>query len=207
VHDPLTVAFEVRQPWPRRRRSHAGGGLYWPTMVTVWHREPGGHDSGEVCKHYTRSRNGDGTWQTKVLHGWRFHVHHWRIQCHPLQTARRRLLTRCTWCGGRHRRQDPVNHSMSWDRFRGPWWRGERGLYHSDCATVSRAHAACLCEAPVTEHEHYGRCVRCQKFRPYGVAEGQLVLQRMLAAIPAGVRDRDAYERAVGEYAKAKEVA
>jgi hypothetical protein len=207
MHDPLVVAFEIRRPWPRRRRTHAGKSFHWPAVITVWHREPGGHDSGEVCKHYIRRQNGDGTWRTEIRNGWRFHIHHWKIQCHPLQDARRRLLTRCTWCGGRHRRCDAVNHSTSCDSPRARWWRGERGLYHSDCATVSLAHVACLCEAPTLPFGGYGRCARCRKYRPYGATEEQLALWRLLAAIPAGVRDRDVYERAVGEYTVAREAA
>src|SRR4051812_42110753 len=45
------------------------------TLATIWHVEPDGHDSGEVCKHWRRFP--DGT--TEVTRAWRWHVHHWRI--------------------------------------------------------------------------------------------------------------------------------
>jgi hypothetical protein len=146
VHDPLTVAFEIRRPWPELSRSEltpwsrvgegnwvvrrspfwilAGRRLYWPSMITIWHRDPSGYDN-DVCLAGHRSRT------------WRFHVHHWRIQVVPLQKARRRLLTRCSDCGGRSTKAHPVNLG-GWGRERGPWWRGETGLKHMNCTTTSK---------------------------------------------------------------------
>lgn len=148
MHDPLVVAFEIRRPWPKRDSWKtevaasqgvrwkfggtysvvAGRGLYWPCMITVWHREPGGHDSLTVCGR--RTQRADGTWRRSRM--WALHIHHWRVQVGPLQKARRRLLTRCSECGGRSTKARPVNLG-SWDGERGPWWRGERGLRHMDC--------------------------------------------------------------------------
>lgn len=179
MHDPLVVAFEIRRPRPKTSRPRNTDGTpvkpirYWPSLVTVWHREPGGHDSGTVCK-----------WDTR----WRFHVHHWRIQVPPLQELRRRLLTRCAWCGGRHRKGDAVNVSHSWDGPRGRWWQGEPGLYHGDCSAVASAHATCVCESPVLEHDGYGQCARCGKSRSFGTTEERLTRARELAVIPEGSR-------------------
>jgi hypothetical protein len=193
LHDPLTVAFEIRRPWPRLdtwktelaqaqgvRWQHrgaysvvAGRGLYWPCLITVWHRDPSGYDS-TTCP--TRGR------------AWRWHIHHWRVQISPLQMLRRRLLTRCAWCGGRDRKGDPVNVSHQWDRKHGHWWRGEAGLFHSGCSSIERAHASCVCEQPVLDGDNYGHCARCGRFRAYGVTPEHLVRQRELAAIPAGGR-------------------
>lgn len=205
MHDPLVVAFEIRRPWPRRSppvtnrgpRWHigwspfwtlAGRSFYFPSLVTVWHREPGGHDSGEICRHYRRGQRSDGTWSTTVLHGWRLHVNHWRIQVPPLQGLRRRLLTRCEWCGGRSRKRDAVNVSHSWNRARGPWWRGERGLFHLDCSGVEVAHRSCLCDDPILDHDGYGNCARCGCFRAFGLSDEHLERRRELAAVPAGKR-------------------
>lgn len=86
MHDPLTVAFAIRRPWPKsvdyrtrqavREGVHwrlgapyavlAGRGLYFPALITVWHRDPSGYDD-TTCR---RKR-------------WRLHVHHWRLQIHP----------------------------------------------------------------------------------------------------------------------------
>ncbi|MGI5247791.1 hypothetical protein [Dactylosporangium sp. CA-139066] len=224
MHDPDVVAFDIRRPWPKRSRTYdakpgqprwkvghafwtvAGRGLYWPTLITVWHREPGGKDSGEICKHYVRWRGDDGKWQSKILHGWRFHIHHWRIQVHPLQTLRRWALTRCSWCGGQSRKGDHVNISHQWDGPRGPWWRGEPGLFHRDCSSIERAHRTCLCADPLLTHGSYGRCAMCGKGSSFGRTELQIAQARVLAAVPAGQRDADAYQRVCDMYAASKKI-
>jgi hypothetical protein len=191
MHDPLTVVVEIPRPWPRRSAwktgvalkqgirwdfrgaywTVAGRGLYWPGMITVWHRDPSGHD--------------DVTCRGKR---WKLHLHHWRIQIRPLQLLRRRLLTRCAWCQGRDRKGDPVNVSHSWHGSRGPWWRGEAGLFHGDCSAIERAHAACTCEHPVLANSDCGRCARCLHYRPFGVSDKRLVRMRELARVPHGER-------------------
>lgn len=191
MHDPLTVAFELRRPWPKTDTWQtkqaaqtgtrwkiggafwvlAGHGLYFPGLITVWHRDPSGYD--------------DVTCRAKR---WELHVHHWRIQVRPLQELRRRLLTRCAWCNGRHRKGDGVNVSHSWDRPRGHWWQGEPGLFHADCSSIERAHATCTCDRPVLEHDDYGHCARCTRYRAFGAAPEHLARARELAAIPHGAR-------------------
>lgn len=194
MHDPMVVAFEIRRPWPKRV-NWTGTRWYWPSIITVWHREPGGHDAGEVCKHYIRTPLGDGQWTTKHLHGWKWHVHHWRLQVKPFQDLRRWALTRCAWCNGRHTKLDPVNNSTSWDGPRGKWWQGEPGLYHRHCVAFSHAHTACLCEAPIFDSDGYGHCARCGKFRAWGRTEQWVTAHRILAAQPVGDRDLWAYTR------------
>lgn len=191
MRDPMTVAFEIRRPWPRRDEWKAavaakqdvrweiggvfwvlaGRGLYWPSFITVWHRDPSGYDH-TTCGHRR----------------WTLHVHHWRIQVRPLQTLRRRLLTRCAWCQGRDRKGDPVNVSHSWDRESGHWWRGERGLFHRECSSIERAHASCVCEHPVLIDSNHGRCARCMHYRVCGISAEQLTRMRELARIPHGER-------------------
>lgn len=203
MHDPLTVAFEVRRPWPKTDpwTEHAartgirwkiggafwtiaGRGLYFPALITVWHREPGNRDGLTVCGRKRQRRN--GTWTHRRT--WRFHVHHWRIQVPPLQALRRRLLTRCSWCHGRHLKGDAVNFSHSWNRPRGHWWQGETGLFHQDCSAIENAHSTCVCARPVLDHDTYGKCARCDRFRPFGFTDANLARARELAAIPTGAR-------------------
>lgn len=114
----------------------AGRDYYWPALVTIWHREPGGHDALSVCRH--RTQRPDGTWYLSSM--WRLHVHHWRPQIHPLQRARRWLLTRCTICGGRSTKAHPISLG-SWNGRRAPWYRGEVNMRHMDCAGVNIAGA------------------------------------------------------------------
>lgn len=182
MHDPLVVAFEIRRPWPSKRDST--GWRYWPPLITVWHREPCGHDALTVCR--KRTKLADATW--KYSRTWRWHVHHWKAQLHPMQDLRRRLLTRCTWCRGRSRKGDAVNVSLSWDGPRARWWQGERGLHHGDCSAIAQAHACCACDFPVLDEEGYGRCARCTRFRPYGMTPERMARTRDLQAIPFGAR-------------------
>jgi hypothetical protein len=197
MHDPLTVAFEIRYPWPKHYTwkteqaartgarwkfdgafwTIAGRGLYFPPLITVWHRDPSGYD--------------DITCRGKQ---WRLHIHHWRLQVHPLQNLRRWLLTRCAWCGGRSVKGDRVNVSHSWDGPRERWWRGEPGLFHADCSAVKTAHATCVCEHPVLEHDDYGQCARCTRYRVFGATAEFLTRARELSAIPHGARRHDAEE-------------
>jgi hypothetical protein len=166
----------------------AGRDFYWPPLVTIWHREPRGHDSGEVCPHTRRVFNeAKHEWRWVPASGWRWHVWHWRIQVHPYQRWRRRLLTRCAWCGGRDRRNDPVNISHSFDGERSRWWRGECGLYHRDCSSVEQAHRTCRCGAPLLEPgQNHGRCLVCGLVRPYGFTPGEA--DQLLAALRPGSR-------------------
>lgn len=182
MHDPLVVAFRIRRPWPTKRDKT--GWRYWPEILTVWHREPGGHDALTICR--KRAQQPDGTWTYSRT--WRWHIHHWKLQVPPLQELRRRLLTRCTWCGGRSRKGDAVNVSNGGGRRREPWWRGERGLCHVDCSGIEHAHRSCLCEAPLTDQDGYGWCAVCGKYRGYGRTEENLARMRELAAIPPGAR-------------------
>lgn len=186
MHDPDVVAFEIARPWPEVRRAarppHARGigwraywyvgpyELHWPPLVTVWHHEPGGQDCGTVCPIST----------------WRRHPHHWRIQVPALQTLRRRLLTRCTWCSGPSRKRDAVNHARGWRDSTGPWWRGETRLYHSDCLAMETAHRTCLCDTPVLDHTDYGQCSTCNRFRAWRKTPTDL--DRAMAAEPHGAR-------------------
>jgi hypothetical protein len=183
MHDPLVVAFQIRRPWPQKFHGALKGRHHWPTLITVWHREPGGHDSGEVCKHYRKVPGQPA----KFLNGWRLHIWHWRIQVHPLQHLRRWALTRCAWCGGRSRKGDYVNTSHQWDGPRGRWWRGQPGLFHGDCSSVKRAHRLCLCPVPtLTPGSSYGTCTACGKFHPY--AHEPDAADFLLASLPAGSR-------------------
>lgn len=150
MHDPLVVAFEIRRPWPKRTTLGAANGrwrfrgafwtvagrnLYWPDLVTIWHREPNGRDSGEVCKHYTRYQDADGKWQYRFHGRWKLHVHHWKIQIHPLQHLHRWLFERCTECGRRYPYgYAPVSHQ--WGEPRGRWWHVTRRAYHHECSSL-----------------------------------------------------------------------
>lgn len=137
----------------------AGRCFRFPHLIDVWHDEPGGRDSGEVCKY---------------PHGWelRHHLSHLHVRVIPLGRLRRWALTRCSWCGGRSRKGDYVNCSMAWDGPTGKWWQGEPGLFHSDCSGIYTAYRACTCETPkLAEGRDYGRCLTCDRHRTWRLEE------------------------------------
>ncbi|MFF1531513.1 hypothetical protein [Cellulomonas sp. NPDC058312] len=182
------VAFKIRRPWPHkfgrpgktprwhyRRGSSfitlAGQEYNFASLITVWHVEPNGEDAlrGE-CR---------GT-------NWKWHIHHWQIQWCFLQDWRRKLLTRCEWCGGRSVKRDPVNVSHSWTDHRTRMWRGEKGLFHHDCSTVEHAQKKCLCADPLFDCGDYGKCALCGKFRGWRSVPNDA--DRYLASLPIGAR-------------------
>jgi hypothetical protein len=161
----------------------AGRDFHWPPMVTVWHREPGGRDALSVCQ--WRWQDTTGRWH--LSRSWKWHVWHWHLQFPPLQAARRRLLTRCAWCGGRSVKGDVVNFGNSWHPREAHWWQGEPDLFHQDCIGVHRAHGLCLCRVPgLLSHEGYGQCGQCGRFRPYSYQPTEA--DRLLAGLGVGGR-------------------
>lgn len=176
-------------PWWRLKGYEpriAGRAFDWMRLVTVWHDEPGGADSGTVCKYGSAKR----------------HPHHWQLQWHHWQGLRRWLFTRCEWCGGPSRKGDAVNISHQWDSPRPRhFWQSPRGVFHDDCSSIDRAHKTCLCGEGPWEHADYGRCFACGKFRAWKSGDvdpahpGDKPLL-ILASIPEGERDRGKYARA-----------
>jgi len=63
----------------------------------------------------------------------RWHFWHWQIQIPVMQSVKRWLFSRCCKC----KRRFPFGSSVGTDQWDGPgprWFRGERGVYHMDCA-------------------------------------------------------------------------
>lgn len=66
----------------------------------------------------------------------RWHFWHWSIQVHPWQTFRRWAFSRCAGCGKRFTwGYSPVSHQ--WDSPRPKLFRGEVGVYHSECSEMT----------------------------------------------------------------------
>lgn len=121
MHDPMTVAFEIRSPFRQKPCALFPEG-YRKTLVTIWHRDPelGGDDSS--CW-----RERPSEWR-----GWRWHFWHWRIQFHPIQALKRWLFSRCAGCGkGFPWDYSPV--SLQWNGTGPRWFRGEHAVYHHEC--------------------------------------------------------------------------
>lgn len=105
-----------------------GRRIRWWGIATVWHVEPRGHNSGEVCGRHP--------------HGWRLpwwtvrHVRHLNLQVHSWQAFKRWAWQRCAHCGGRSRRWMPVNVSHQWDGERQKAFKSAPYLYHSHCSSL-----------------------------------------------------------------------
>jgi hypothetical protein len=135
-----------------------------PTILTVWHRDPEADGSDSSCRNAVRARRQEAikrhrfiraaVWDWWWKHYALFHVHHWSIQFNMAQELRRRLLTRCATCGGRHTRKRAVNFHVVVDReaerarkprreqsFRERWLTGEVNLHHHDCASLASIRA------------------------------------------------------------------
>lgn len=160
MRSPEVLAFSIVRPWPQiskqpmRRNSpkwrlpivrrddgsfyisrfaYANGyELFFPSMFDIWHIEPGGMDSGTVCKHRVNDTAGKFVRWSKA---WKWHVWHWQISPVFIYDIRRRLLTRCAECGGADRKGNRVNHSDGGfgGRPKVPIWCGEVHLFHADC--------------------------------------------------------------------------
>lgn len=144
MHDPMTVAFEIRRPWPKVTKRGTdlrgkrvslpfirtlGREFYFPALVTVWHVDPQKDGTDDSCRRRAQKRWGFG----RSFWVYKLHVHHWQIQVVPMQAFRRWLLTRCAGCGERFRwGYAPIGYS--WDpprrSFRERWTKGETGLFH-----------------------------------------------------------------------------
>lgn len=62
MHDPMTVAFEIRRPWPKKAKTEAGrkrdkklySRRFWfdghlPSIATIWHVDPEKKGSDDSC--------------------------------------------------------------------------------------------------------------------------------------------------------------
>lgn len=62
----------------------------------------------------------------------RWHVWHWRIQLHPLQSFKRWAFSRCCKCGKRFRwGYSPTTYN--WNGTGPLWFRSEQDVFHGDC--------------------------------------------------------------------------
>lgn len=179
MHSPEALAFSIVRPWPQISKSpmrknvpkwqlpiirrsdgsfmlsrfaYANGReLYFPSLFDIWHMEPGGRDSGSVCKtKWYKDKNGND----RAKQTWRWHFWHYKVTPVFIYDIRRRLLTRCAECGGPDRKGNRVNHSNSgWGGGpKVPIWCGEVHLYHADC----------LAKLSKQRHEHDPRgCYAC----------------------------------------------
>lgn len=74
----------------------------------------------------------------------RWHLWHWKIQIHPLQTFKRWAFSRCCKCGkGFKWGYSPTTYS--WNGTGPRWFRSEPDVFHSDCDRPNSS-GACMVE-------------------------------------------------------------
>ena len=93
-------------------------------VATLWHDEPNGADSGEVCG---RLPSGSGLTAKNIVWAFR-HRAHCHFRWHPGQTTWLWLTQRCEHCGRRFGRREA--------RIGTGW--GSPGCVHSPCSSVRR---------------------------------------------------------------------
>lgn len=79
MHDPSVLLFHVK-----------------PLNLDIWHDEPRGHDSGEVCGHHPMPIPARVLWTVR-------HVRHLHYRFWPYLNVKRWIVERCDGCGQRFR--------------------------------------------------------------------------------------------------------
>lgn len=49
MHDPMTVAFEIKRPWPYSKQFAGKRHWYWPAWLTIWHVDPETDGTDDSC--------------------------------------------------------------------------------------------------------------------------------------------------------------
>lgn len=71
MHDPLTVAHEIKYPWKTYPQSKSGKSLfedgYRTSFITIWHKDPCTDHTDDSCGWFMRSRHGDPKVLEKIV--------------------------------------------------------------------------------------------------------------------------------------------
>lgn len=61
MHDPMTVAFEIRYPWRKygKRGQTEFEKSYRESFITIWHKDPEKDGTDDSCGWFVRARHGD----------------------------------------------------------------------------------------------------------------------------------------------------
>ncbi len=71
LHDPCTVAFDIKYPWKSKPSVHWPEG-YRNTFLTIWHRDPERDGSDDSCGWFKRARHGDPALLAKIMDAFEF---------------------------------------------------------------------------------------------------------------------------------------
>lgn len=104
MHDPSFLALNLR-----------------PIRLDIWHDEPGGHDTHQVCGHPPRTRVARLLWTVR-------HARHLRYRWWPYLLIRRWIGDRCDGCGRRFLWRDSRNSYQGTDK-----------VWHDPCMSLRHA--------------------------------------------------------------------
>jgi len=65
MHDPMTVAFDIKSPFKSKPSASWPKG-YRSTIVTIWHKDPCRDGSDDSCGWFMRARHGDEAVREKI---------------------------------------------------------------------------------------------------------------------------------------------
>src|SRR5712672_751672 len=75
MHDPMTVAHEIRYPWhryPKAKRLTEFEKTYRESFITIWHVDPERDGSDDSCGWFQRARHGDPNVLEKIVKRFEF---------------------------------------------------------------------------------------------------------------------------------------
>ncbi len=73
MHDPMTVAFEIKYPWRKHRNpKHPWEENYRGTLVTIWHVDPEADGTDDSCGWFIRGRHLDQEVMKKIVAAYEF---------------------------------------------------------------------------------------------------------------------------------------
>jgi len=75
MHDPHTVAFEIKYPWKRKPCKLWPKG-YRATFITIWHVDPEKDGTDDSCGWFKRARHGDEQMLARIKKDFRFDFDH-----------------------------------------------------------------------------------------------------------------------------------
>lgn len=70
MHDPMTVAHEIRWPW-KNKHGHR------ESIITIWHVDPESDGSDDSCGWFKRARHGDPKVLEQIRKGFAFEFQYW----------------------------------------------------------------------------------------------------------------------------------
>jgi hypothetical protein len=146
MHDPLTVAFEIKYPW---RKWGNSGRTEWEkgyreSFITIWHLDPQTDGSDDSCDWFGSKRTRANGWYPATLDDYE-----------ALPKAARQAVD-FVWRVWRHKigrpwYQHPRWHIWHWQLQIHPWQKLRRWLF-TRCAACGKRFA--YGESPVTNQWH-----------------------------------------------------